>query len=154
MPCEVHRRLIEIPAEIRDEMVAHAVAGPPGETCGFLAGLDGRVLALYPVRNEEEEQPRVRYTMHAEDRLRAESEIEDKGWAVTAIYHSHPLGPNHPSATDIKRAFWRNPGVDEVVALYPDTLYVIVSLMDRGNPEVRAFHLTQDDFQEEDVMVS
>ena len=49
-------------------------------------------------------------------------EIEDNGWALGAIYHSHTRSPAYPSQTDVNLAF------------YPDALYVIVSLQDDETP--------------------
>ena len=47
-------------------------------------------------------------------------EIEENGWSLGAIYHSHTRSPAYPSQTDVNLAF------------YPDSLYLIVSLVDGG----------------------
>jgi proteasome lid subunit RPN8/RPN11 len=146
--------VIEIPVDIRDQMIAHARAGLPNESCGFLAGTDGQVTKLYPVRNEETEQPRIRYVMHSGDQLHAQNDIDDRGLQVVAIYHSHPEGPPHPSSTDRNRAFLPDPTTGERFAVYPDAAYVIVSLDQPGDPSVRAFQLESDAAHEVDVVFS
>ena len=81
--------MIEIPVAIREEMVAHAVAELPNESCGFLAGVDGKVTHLYPVRNEEQELPTIRYVMDSQQQLQAQNDIDDHGWEVVAR-HTRP----------------------------------------------------------------
>ena len=146
--------MIEIPVAIRDEMVAHAMAELPNESCGFLAGVDGKVTHLYLVRNEEHELPTIRYVMDSQQQLQAQNDIDDHGWEVVAIYHSHPQGPPHPSATDRARAFLPDPASGERVAVYPTAAYVIVSLQDGAHPSVRAFRLGPDASVEEEVVFS
>lgn len=144
--------MIEIPVAIREEMVAHAMAELPNESCGFLAGVDGKVTHLYPVRNEERELPTIRYVMDSQQQLQAQNDIDDHGWEVVAIYHSHPQGPPHPSATDRARAFLPDPVAGERVAVYPTAAYVIVSLQDGASPSVRAFRLAPETSVEEEVV--
>ncbi len=38
--------------------------------------------------------------MDPEEQLKAFLLVEDKGWDILAIYHSHPHGIDKPSATD------------------------------------------------------
>jgi proteasome lid subunit RPN8/RPN11 len=69
------------------------------------------------------------YVMDPREQLRIMDEIDDSGWDLLAIYHSHTRSAAYPSRTDVELAF------------YPDTAYLIVSLADRDRPEVRAFRL-------------
>jgi proteasome lid subunit RPN8/RPN11 len=46
----------------------------------------------------------VKYRMDPLEQLRAFNWIEDKGWELLGIFHSHPTGPVGPSATDIADA--------------------------------------------------
>lgn len=106
-------------------MLDHLRATYPLEACGLLAGRAGRVERLYPVDNALR-SPHA-YEMEPRQQLQAMLDLEDAGWELLAIYHSHPHGPPEPSATDVARAY------------YPEALHVIVSLADRRRPAVRAF---------------
>jgi proteasome lid subunit RPN8/RPN11 len=60
---------------------------------------------------------------------------------MTAVYHSHPQGPQTPSATDIAQAY------------YPDVIQVIVSLQDRSRPIMRGFLIDNGRVAEIDIVV-
>ena len=46
----------------------------------------------------------MRFEIDAEELLRRSSEIEDAGWELGAIYHSHMRSAPYPSQTDINFA--------------------------------------------------
>ncbi len=112
-----------------EEMIQHARAGFPNEACGLIASRDGRAVKVYCLENAEESP--VTYRMDSEEQLRAMLEIDDKGWDLGAVFHSHTRTRAYPSATDVRLAF------------YPGTLYVIVSLADPATPDVRAFRIEE-----------
>ena len=85
-----------------DAMRRHLVAEAPREACGVLAGKDGLVDVVLPIRNAA--ASRVRYQMDPKAQLRAFAQIEEAGQELLAIFHSHPKGPSVPSPTDIKEA--------------------------------------------------
>src|SRR5436190_12331083 len=72
--------VIQIPAEILDEMIAHAVAGLPDEACGLLGGVDGRGERFYPMRNAD--RSATTYRLDPKEQLEVFNEIEDKGWEL------------------------------------------------------------------------
>ena len=109
-------------------MLAHLQAVFPREGCGLLAGHAGCVERFYPVDNVRRSP--IEYEMDPQQQLQAMLEMDNVGWELLAICHSHPNGPPEPSATDIARAY------------YPEALQVIVSLADRERPSVRAFSIT------------
>ena len=111
-----------------DEMVAHAVEDLPDECCGMVAARDGAATRLFRARNELASP--FSYSVHAQDLFRITTEIDERGEELGAIYHSHTKSPAEPSQTDINLA--RN---------WPDPLYIICSIADRQNPEVRAWEL-------------
>ena len=76
-----------------------------------------------PKRNLRQMGPGTYFGVHA-----VRQAIEDAGWELGAIYHSHTRSPPVPSQTDINLAF------------YPDALYVIVGVAGSA-PEVRAFRI-------------
>ena len=122
--------MLRLPRAFLDEMVAHARQEDPNEACGVLAGKDGLVKALFRVTNVERSP--YRYLMDPKEQYQALKACDAQGWEVLAFYHSHTHTEAYPSATDIRLA-----------ASWPDPLYVIVSLMDREAPVVRAFSLRE-----------
>jgi len=93
------------------QMAAHVARCAPEEGCGLLAGVDGTSVAVLPVTNVLHSP--VRFRMAPEEQLQAMLTLEERGWALLAIFHSHPQGPSHPSPTDIAEA------------AYPEAVYLI-----------------------------
>lgn len=118
------------------EMIAHAREETPNECCGILAGTDGRILKLYRTVNAEASP--VRYSIDPKDLLKIYREIEDQGWELLGIYHSHVQSEAYPSLTDVKLAFW------------PNSLYFIVSLQ-KAQPTIRAFRIIDGEITEVEV---
>lgn len=114
-------------------ILSHLVATLPNEGVALLAttvdpddsGLR-RVTRMYPGTNTRSSPSR--FDMDQLEIIRALQDIDDHGWTLGAIVHSHPRGPATPSATDLAEAF------------YPDALMVIVSFAS-GNPDLRAWRL-------------
>ena len=135
-----------------DQMVTQARREAPQECCGLLLGRGDAVEEVFPARNVDE-TPRTRYVMDPRDELRAFRRMDERGWDLVGIYHSHPETEAYPSVTDKSRA--RD---GENRPLFPGARYVIVSLREPGNPVVRAFRLDGPDgadaVPEEDVMVT
>jgi [CysO sulfur-carrier protein]-S-L-cysteine hydrolase len=115
-----------IPVDMRDELIAHAREDAPDECCGMIAASEGRAVALYRARNAAASP--LRYEMEPDELYRIQMEIEDRGWDLGAIYHSHTRSAPYPSQTDINLAF------------YPEALYLIVGVAD-PEPELRAFRI-------------
>ncbi len=123
-----------------DNMIAHARREAPIECCGVLGGRDGRALKLYQATNAE--HSRYRYNIEPQELFRINRECEENGWQFLAIYHSHPDSRAYPSPTDVRLA-----------ALWPESLYFIVSLLSLENPEVRAFRIRDGEVTEEKIEI-
>ena len=95
--------VVRIPRAMYDEMVAHAVAGYPNETCGLLASKDGRVVKNYPTANAAE-HPDDFSEISAEDLLRIAYDIDEYDGEMYSYYHSHPKSEAYPSPRDIEWA--------------------------------------------------
>ncbi len=122
-----------------EAMVAQARAEAPNECCGLLAGRDGRVRQRYPVTNAEASP--YRYNMDSRELLRAMRAMDEQGWELLAIYHSHTHTPAYPSPTDVSLAF------------YPEAFYLLISLMDPQQPVVRAFRIVEGQISEAELFV-
>ena len=129
--------MLTLPQELIDEMVAHAREDAPNECCGIIAGQDGRAVKLFRAKNAEASP--YRYSVDPQDLFRIHRECEQNGWEFLVIYHSHTASEAHPSGTDIRLAFW------------PETFYVLVSLMQPDKPVVRAFKILEGQVTEEEL---
>ena len=117
----------DIDAVTRDALVAHARSDHPYEVCGLLAAQDGVLRRHWEVTNADRSM--TSYVMESRELLRAMREIDDRGWTLAAIYHSHTHTEAFPSPTDLE------------LAVYPDAVYLIVSLQDIESPVLRAFDI-------------
>jgi [CysO sulfur-carrier protein]-S-L-cysteine hydrolase len=142
---------MEIPRAMVDEMIAHARAGLPNEACGVLAGANGRPERLFPMRNAEASP--VVYRFDGNEQLRVFGEIENNGWELLAIFHSHTHTEAYPSPTDRAQAHWRDPVTGREAAAYPEVRYLILSLAEQ-EPVVRAFTFRDGEPVEEEVRIS
>ena len=115
-----------LPAEIVQELVDHARREDPNEACGVIIGdryaaAGGRALRFESTRNKAASA--YLYEIHPDDLLRLTIETDDADEVFWAIVHSHTHTPARPSPTDIRQA------------LYPDALYILVSLApDEADP--------------------
>ena len=127
-----------LPEEMRQAIVDHARRDAPRECCGIIAGRDGLPVRLYPTRNIAEGN--ALYEIDPAELIELEFHtMPEKKTELVAIYHSHPVSPAFPSATDIALAFW------------PDAIYVICSLADPEQPVVRGFRIRDGDVTEVDL---
>jgi proteasome lid subunit RPN8/RPN11 len=129
---------VTIPHAIRAAIVAHARAEQPNEACGLIVGdrpaaAGGRALRWEPTRNRAASP--FHFEIDSADLLRLTIATDDADEVFWAIVHSHVASPARPSPTDLG------------LALYPDALYVLVSLdpaeVDRatGQPGLRAWRI-------------
>ena len=117
-----------------DEMTAHALQEDPNECCGILAGPKNTaaVSNLYRITNTSPSP--YRYLMDAQEMLNAMQDAERKGWDFIAFYHSHTHSAAYPSPTDVRMAQQSGWLGD---AIY----YILISLENKANPDIRAFHI-------------
>lgn len=132
--------MIELPQAFVDDIVEQARAEYPNECCGLIAAADGRAAQVFRMTNADASP--ASYRLVPKEQLRVFDELDDKGWDLYAIYHSHTHSPAYPSETDRRLAF------------YPESRYVIVSLEDRDAPDLRAFTITDGEVTEEEVQIT
>lgn len=123
-----------------EQMISQAKRDAPFETCGIIGGKDERAMKIYPLKNVDPE-PITRYQGDPQQQLDALREIDDNGWDLLAIYHSHPATQPYPSPTDVARAF------------YPDSIYLLISLMNPEQAKVRAYRIVDEKVSEITVEV-
>jgi [CysO sulfur-carrier protein]-S-L-cysteine hydrolase len=130
---------MRVPRQMVEEMIAHAREEAPNECCGMIGGADGSATTVY--RSINAEASPLRYSLDASDQFRIMQEMEKRGEELVGIYHSHPASAAYPSQTDVN------------LAAYPDAVYVIVSLEDPENPDVRGFWIRDGQIDEADLDV-
>jgi proteasome lid subunit RPN8/RPN11 len=134
-----------LPDAIRAAAVEQARAEAPNEACGLIVGDrpvadGGRALRYEPTRNKAASP--YRYEVDPADLYRVSVAADDADQVIWGIVHSHVRSPAVPSPTDIG------------LALYPDALYLLVSLDEReadrvtGTPSVRAWRIVDGDVYE------
>jgi len=121
-----------LPPGLKDQIVSHLRSVAPLEGVGLLAvshDLSGqsRIATWYYPGTNQDCSP-TRYTMAPDEVLRSFLDMEQRGWSLGGIVHSHPVGPASPSRTDMREF------------RYPEALMVIVSLAGDA-PDLRAWWL-------------
>jgi [CysO sulfur-carrier protein]-S-L-cysteine hydrolase len=119
---------MKLPKDFAEQIIEQALAEHPNEACGLLAGTDGAATRIFKMTNAERSP--VIYRMEPAEQLRVFNAIDSEGLELVAIYHSHTRSPAYPSSTDVSLAY------------YPEATYLIVSLRDLDNPDLRGFHIT------------
>jgi proteasome lid subunit RPN8/RPN11 len=132
--------MLELDRVTFDDMVEHGLAAFPNEACGLLAGKEGRPVKFFPMGNQDASP--VSYRLDPKEQLRVFDEIEDEGWELLAIFHTHTHSEAYPSETDRRQAF------------YPEAAYLVMSLSDRANPRLRGFRIEDGTVEEEGVRIT
>ena len=123
-----------------DIIIKYVKAGYPKEACGILAGKDNKIFKVYNMINTSE-QPEICYFMDAKEQFKVMKEIRNENLEMVAIYHSHTNSQAYPSKKDLELAF------------YPDSYYVIISLSNFDNPEIKAFKINGSDINKEALTI-
>jgi proteasome lid subunit RPN8/RPN11 len=128
-----------VPQTLVQEMVDHVQLNLPEEACGLLAGTAEVVEKVIPITNQAHSP--VRYYMDPVELLHALQWIEQAGFTLIGIFHSHPQGPPVPSETDIKEF------------LYPGTATVILAPSPDGWV-MNAFDLKPESYEKIKLMIN
>src|SRR5206468_4861973 len=76
----------------------------PNECCGLIAAESGSPIKVFPMRNADASP--ATYRLDGKEQLRIFQVIDDRGWELWAIYHSHTHSEAYPSDTDVRLAFY------------------------------------------------
>ena len=129
-----------------DALVAHARAAYPNEACALIAGLpanggpDSPVVTKVFTLPNAEASPTF-YVVEPRAQLQAMNEMDERGWDLVGIFHSHTFTEAYPSRTDVN------------LAAYPDAAYLILSLAEPDAPRLRAFSIRDGEVSELQVAV-
>lgn len=124
-------------------IIDHVSSEIPHEACGLLGGVGGEVREVFITPNTAP-QPATSFTMDPQAQLDVLLTLEERGWDLVAIYHSHPPGQRtDPSPTDVAQAS------------FPDSLHLILTPDAVGkHVSVRAFSIRDDQVLEVPVTIT
>jgi proteasome lid subunit RPN8/RPN11 len=135
----------ELDGVLFKEIVEQALREFPNESCGVVAtDGDGRPVKVFPARNIDASA--ATYRVDPRDLMRILDELDVEGWSVWAFYHSHTHSEAYPSKTDRKEAI-------HAQDWFPSVRYLILSLTDRGQPELRSFFMSDGNVEEDEVAI-
>jgi [CysO sulfur-carrier protein]-S-L-cysteine hydrolase len=121
------------------EIVEQGLREFPNECCGLIAAAEGIPVKVFPMKNSDASP--ATYRLDGREQLRVFDEVDEQGWELWAIYHSHTHSEAYPSETDVRLAF------------YPDTRYLVLSLAEREHPVLRAFSIIDSEVVEEELTI-
>jgi proteasome lid subunit RPN8/RPN11 len=119
---------VRLTAALLQEIVDAARAALPNEAVGLLVGVEGP--ERYVAMRNASASP-YRYSIDDDEKLRTWVDVESRGEEVVAIVHSHVATPAEPSKTDIELAY------------FPEALYLICSLANPDQPDIRAWSIVE-----------
>ncbi|MEX0754851.1 MAG: M67 family metallopeptidase [Actinomycetota bacterium] len=131
---------MELDGVMVKEMTEHGLREFPNEACGLVAASSGRPVKFFPMSNLDASP--VSYRLDPTEQLRTFDEMDEQGWELMAIFHTHTHSEAYPSATDRKLAF------------YPDASYLIMSLSDRERPELKAFAIVDGEVIDQELAIA
>ena len=119
---------------LADEMVAYLRAERPNEGCGLLGSKDGVVVKVFRMTNASASP--LRYSLDPQQQFAVYQKLDEAGWELGGVFHSHTHTEAYPSPTDVRLAS-------------EDVPYVIVSLAE-DEPSIRAFRIVKQNWFDED----
>jgi [CysO sulfur-carrier protein]-S-L-cysteine hydrolase len=131
---------VRFPRALLDEIVQHARQDLPNECCGLVAAQDGVAVKVFPATNVHASP--LRFEIDGREVLKVQNEIDERGWTLGSLYHSHTKSAAYPSQTDVNFAeFW------------PGLTWLIVSLEDPDEPSMRTFEIGSGDVSEQELEI-
>ncbi|HEY2718021.1 MAG TPA: M67 family metallopeptidase [Solirubrobacteraceae bacterium] len=124
------------------EIVAHAEENPRIECCGIVAAQPtedgaGAATATRVYRAENIHASALKFEIEPMELFRLSEAIDEAGWEIGAIYHSHVRSAPYPSQTDVSFA-----------AGWPGLEWIIVGLAGDGGPDVCSYVIDGADVRE------
>jgi len=133
---------LQLPVGLEVQLAMLGRRGYPHEVCGLLVGNGNEsaieVLRITSARNDATERPADRFRLAPDDFLAADREARRDGLEIVGIWHTHPDHPAIPSTTDLEAA-WEG------------YTYLIASVIDGTQTDVRAWRLAGDHFVEQRI---
>lgn len=123
-----------ISSGLAEKMVQHCNEARPNEACGMLAAKAGEIVRVFRMANASRSP--VRYSLEPSEQLAVYNLLDEQGWDLGGVFHSHTHTEAYPSPTDVRLAS-------------EDAPYVIVALATEP-AEIRAFSIVKREFGAEE----
>jgi len=124
------------------ELTDYVTESKPLEVCGLLGGVRERktktVKKIYFIKNVLESN--CEYLMDTAEQLAAAKDMRSNGLDMVGCFHSHPEGPPHPSASDVK------------TSVFDNISYVIIS-MENDVPVLKSYKIVNGLYMEEGIIL-
>jgi proteasome lid subunit RPN8/RPN11 len=130
----------ELDGVLYKEIVEQGLREFPNECCGVIAADAGVPVKVFAMTNVDASP--VTYRLDGKEQLRVFDEMDERGWELWGIYHSHTHSEAYPSETDTRLAF------------YPEARYLLLSLSDRERPVLRSFWIDGGAITEEELTIA
>jgi [CysO sulfur-carrier protein]-S-L-cysteine hydrolase len=132
--------MTELDTVLFKEIVEQGLREFPNECCGVIASAAGVPVKVFPMTNVDASP--VTYRLDGLEQLHVFDELDERGWDLWAIYHSHTHSEAQPSETDVRLAF------------YPEARYLLLGLADRDKPVMRAFSIVDGVVTEQELTIT
>lgn len=136
--------MLQITADVRAAMVAHALRGLPNEACGLFSGSPSNAVATGFHAMTNVAASSELYQLDGAEMMAVERHVDEVGDQVLGVMHSHTHTSAYPSPTDVRDAS----AFDPFGAFH----YVIVSLKD-PDPVLRSYRIVDGVISEERLLV-
>ncbi|HWQ03725.1 MAG TPA: M67 family metallopeptidase [Longilinea sp.] len=125
---------MKILPELRKQILDHLKTCLPEEGCGILGGTTEVSTTAFMITNDLHSP--TSFQMNPQEQLQAFLRLEDMGLEMTAIFHSHPCGPQFPSQTDVEAFAY--PGAISLICVPLEGVWVIrgFDIMDKKVTEI------------------
>lgn len=138
--------MLTIPRKIHDAMLRHGLAEKPNECCGFLGADAERFVKLMVAADNIDRSP-ITFRIGPKATETAYRMCEEKGLEAVCIYHSHTESSPVPSIADVYQAN------ASLMTHDPDFRWIIMGLRDPENPVMKAYRITEDNFEETELRI-
>ncbi len=132
--------MTELDTVLFKEIVEQGLREFPNECCGVIASAAGVPVKVFPMTTVDASP--VTYRLDGLEQLHVFDELDERGWDLWAIYHSHTHSEAQPSETDVRLAF------------YPEAKYLLLGLADRDKPVMRAFSIVDGVVTEQELTIT
>ena len=135
--------MIKISKKDFDKIVVHAKSELPNEACGLIAGeITGGnkiIRKVYLLTNTDHSSEH--FSLVPKEQLSAVKDMRQSGFVPLGNWHSHPETPSRPSEEDKRLAYDKKAS------------YLILSLMNPGEPVLNSFHIEGTKAQKEELVI-